>query len=169
MDGAVVRPTTPNGFQYRLWVGASFDPGATNTLLSASPEPEWPETIEWDVWFDGDANGKWVASDPIAGIDETIPAGMIFYPSEVGFVCFNHSGVTGQPFVSIGTAAAPALLVNNQQLTAISGANQVHRFTSMPANGITDLRITLVTAATGTSPRFHGRFYAKGFFIQTQG
>jgi hypothetical protein len=43
-----------------------------------------------------------------------------------------------------------------------------HAFTGLK-HGITDLRVKVVTPATGASARFHGRFYAKGLFVQTQG
>lgn len=169
-DGAVVRPTTPNGFQYRLWHGTYDTEALPNTITSYSVEPTWPTGIGDSVEADNPAVGDhyWIAADLTTGTDETIPAGMVFYPTEIGFICFNHSGVSAAPFVSIGTAAAPTLLVNNQQLSGITGASQRQAFTGFK-DGITDLRIKLVTPATGASARFHGRFYAKGIFIQTQG
>lgn len=167
-EGAVVRPSTPNGFQYRLYHGAFDSSAALNTVTSGATEPTWPVTIEGDVQAEATFTHYWIASDLSTGADELIPAGMVFYPTEVGFICFNHSGVTDAPFVSIGTVADPTLLVNNQQLTGITGAAQRHAFSGLK-HGLTSLRCKLITPATGASARFHGRFYAKGIFIQSQG
>lgn len=169
MDGDIVAPTTPNGFQYRVYAG-SYVSGASNSRTEAAgSEPTWP-TVIGDSWGTGSGASQidYVAANLATGMDETIPPGMVFYPSEIGFICFTHSGVTAAPFISIGTAANPTLLVNNQQLTGITGEAQRHAFTGFK-HGITDLRIKLNTAATGSGARFHGRFYARGVFIQTQG
>jgi len=166
-EGTVVQPTTPSGYQYRLWHEA-FDSAVLNTVTSGTTEPTWPAAIGGNVDADASATHQWIGSDMAVGADETIPPGMVFYPTEVGFICFNHSGVTAAPYVSIGTVADPTLLVNNQQLTNITAASMRHAFTGIK-HGITDLRCKLMTPATGASARFHGRFYAKGIFIQTQG
>ena len=169
-DGAVVRPSTPNGYQYRLWLGRWDSTLAVNTSNSGASEPSWPTGVESSVDVNAAdyLDGAWIAADLSVGADETIPAGMVFYPTEIGFICFNHSGVSAAPFVSIGTAAEPTLLVNNLQLSNITGPQQRHAFTGLK-HGITDIRYTLVTPATGVDARFHGRFYAKGIFIQAQG
>lgn len=169
-DGDVVQPTTPNGYQYHLWHG-TYDPSSLpNTMTSWSSQPTWPTSIGGLVEADNPAVGNhyWIAADLATGVDETIPLGMVFYPTEIGFICDSYASVTAAPYVSIGTAASPTLLVNNQQLSTITGTNQRHAFTGFK-HGITDLRIRLITAATGTNARFHGRFYAKGFFSHTQG
>ena len=167
-EGATVRPTTPNGFQYYLWHGA-YDPAAALNVHNSGPtEPIWPASVEGAVGV-GSTAGSWLALNPLLGVNEVIPEYMVFYPTEVGFICFNHSGVTAAPFVSIGTPADPTLFVNNQQLSGITGAQQRHVFTGQRHGLQGGIRYTLVTAATGAAARFHGRFYAKGIFIQTQG
>lgn len=170
VDGATVRPTVPDGIQYTLWNGAYAFATPPSVVLSGATEPAWPGTTANYASVDADGNNVnyWVAKDPSAGLNETFPAGMVFYPTEVGFICFSHTNVTAAPFVSIGTAADPTLLVNNQQLSGITGAAQRHAFTSLK-HGITDIKFRLETAATGVEARFHGRFYAKGIFIQAQG
>lgn len=167
VEGTVVRPTTPNGYQYRL-EARFFDPGVTNALTTGATEPAWPTAVDDAVFADVSETYRWTAADLTAGADEIVPPGMVFYPSEVGFICFNHSGVSAAPYVSIGTAASPTLLVNNQQLSDITAASMRHAFTGLK-HGITDLRCKLITPATGATARFHGRFYAKGLFVQTQG
>lgn len=166
-EGAVVQPTTPNGLQYRLQFTA-FDSTVLNTVASGATEPTWPTAVDDSVPVNASPDHDWIAADPLAGIPDEWPAGMVFYPTEVGFICFGHSGVSAAPYVSIGTAAAPTLLVNNQQLSDITAAQMRHAFTGLK-HGIEDILFTLETPATGASARFHGRFYAKGIFIQTQG
>ena len=176
VDGDTVRPTVPDGIQYTLWNGAYAFATPPRGVLSGATEPAWPGTTADYASVgagDGvDAGGAtvyyWVAKDPAAGLNETFPEGMVFYPTEVGFICFSYANVATAPIVSIGTAADPALLVDNQQLSGITGAAQRHAFTSLK-HGITDIKFRLETAATGVEARFHGRFYAKGIFIQAQG
>lgn len=171
-DGDVVQPTTPNGLQYRLFFDTDLYKSAVlpNKITSPASEPAWSTNIfsTPPAINPIDANHVWRASNLAVGVDEQIPPNVVFYPSEIGFICFTHAGVTNAPFVSIGTAANPTLLVDNQQLSGITGATQRHVFTGFK-DGITNLRIKLVTAATGSGARFHGRFYVKGFFIATQG
>lgn len=170
VDGATVRPTVPDGIQYTLWNGAYEFATPPSGVLSGATEPVWPGTAanHASVAANGSEVHYWVANDPSAGLNETFPAGMVFYPTEVGFICFSHTNVTAAPFVSIGTAADPTLLVNNQQLSGITGAAQRQAFGGLK-HGITDIRFRLEAAATGAEARFHGRFYAKGIFIHAQG
>lgn len=174
VDGATVRPSIPDGMQYTLWSSSYAFATPPNTVLSGGTEPAWPGAAKSYVAVNDELNDNgvpaynWIANDPSAGMSETFPEGMVFYPTEVGFICFSHANVTAAPFVSIGTAADPTLLVNNQQLSGITGAAQRQAFGGLK-HGITDIRFTLETAATGAEARFHGRFYAKGIFIHAQG
>lgn len=174
VDGATVRPSVPDGMQYTLWSSSYAFATPPNTALSGGTEPAWPGVAKGHVAVndelndDGDPAYRWIANDLTAGLSETFPGGMVFYPTEVGFICFSRTNVTAAPFVSIGTAANPTLLVNSQQLSGITGAAQRHAFTGLK-HGITDIKFRLETAATGVEARFHGRFYAKGIFIQAQG
>lgn len=175
-DGDVVYPITPNGFQYALHVRVTRDfDTSTGTfvqnysLTSESTEPSWA-TTNYDVADANDAGeGQWQAFDwETDGIAIEIPDGMIFYPDEVGFICYNYDSVSDEPYVSIGTHADPTLLINDQQLTDITDDNERHRFTGL-TKGITgDINFKLETKATGASSRFHGRFYARGILIQKQ-
>lgn len=167
-DGATVQPTTPNGWQYYLWHGDYDVSVAANAHNSGPTEPAWPASADASVGV-GTSTGAWLSLKPSLGIKEVIPDDMVFYPTEVGFICFNHSGVTAAPFVSIGTAANPTLLVNNQQLSDITAAQMRHAFAGLKHGMTGDILFTLITSATGAAARFHGRFYAKGIFIQTQG
>ena len=162
LDGAVVRPSVDAGLQFTLWADG-FDVTVLNVRRSGAAEPEWPGAVGDSVQ---EGLGSWLAWSPLAGVTETFPPGMIFYPVEVGFICFNYGAVTADPVVSIGTADNPALLVDSQPLDAINGAQQRHAFAGL-RHGVADIKYTLITPAAGGS--FHGRFYAKGVFIQSQG
>lgn len=162
LDGAVVRPSVDAGLQYTLWV-EQFGRSASDVRRSGATEPEWPGAAGDGVLGD---LASWLAWSPLAGVTETFPPGMVFYPVELGFICFNYGAVTAAPVVSIGTADSPALLVDSQPLDAITGAQQRHAFAGL-RHGVTDIKYTLIAPAAGGS--FHGRFYAKGVFIQSQG
>lgn len=176
MDGDIVRPTVPDGVQYVLWDSTYEYVVPPKTVTSSSAEPEWPGIVgnyasapASDVRTqEGDPLHWWVASNPSSGLTEIFPDGMVFYPTEVGFICSKHSDVTAAPLVSIGTAAEPGMLADNQPLSDITGPAQRHIFTGFK-RGITDIRFQLITPAAGADARFYGRFYAKGIFIQRQG
>lgn len=165
-DGDVVVPTTPNGRQYHMWHGAYDAMAKPNQLVSGGTEPTWTTTVG-DSNDDGDT--YWICVDAAAGFSMDIPDEMVFYPSEISFVCFNYASVTAAPYVSVGVTGTPGALVNNQQLTSITGANQRHVFTGFTQGVTTAMTFKVNTPATGTNSQFHGRFVVKGTFIQKQG
>lgn len=172
-DGDVIRPTIDNGKQYFLTLyGTTYDPAAIpNTIASGgSTEPSWTTVVGdyTDVPVDG-ISADFTCIDLLNGLVLDLPDNTLFFPTEFGFICFKHANVTAAPFVSIGTAASPNLYVNNQQLTGITGALQIQRLTPLVNTAVTELQFKLNTKATGTDSQFHGRFYAKGLFIQVQG
>jgi hypothetical protein len=175
-DGDVVIPTTPNAKQYllRVEVERDFDYDTASfvqnySATSGGTEPTWPTGDYFSVSVNSVPDGYWYCMDwQTTGQSVAIPDGMIFYPDEVGFICYNFNAVTAEPYVSIGTTAAPTTLVNNQQLTEITDDNMRHRFTGLKKGITGNINFKLVTKATGASSRFHGRFYAKGILIQKQ-
>lgn len=171
-DGDVVRPTSANGRQYHLWLPSwSYDAQAKpNQIVSGGTQPTWPTTQgdSWSGTYDGN-DYEWICVNPTGGVTMPMPADLVFYPSEVGFVCYKHASVTAAPFVSIGVTGNDTLFVNNQQLTGITGANQRQAFTGFNQGVTSGLRFKVVTKATGTDSQFHGRFYVKGTFVQAQG
>lgn len=169
-DGDVVRPSTDNGYQYVLWHGNYSGSAVPNTITTSGSAPSFPTSNYSDVTADVASGSKWIALDVLNGFLLNLPANTVFYPTEFGFVCFKHANVTDAPFVSIGTSGSPNLYVNNQQLSGITGANQIQRLTPAVNSGISgEIQFKLNTKATGTNSQFHGRFYAKGLFIQAQG
>lgn len=172
-SGDVVVPTTPNGFAYRLDVELDRDFDEFSSVLnfeleSGSTEPTWPEIVGDLVPANDAEEGYWRC----ISLDENtlyIPDGVAFYPDEVGFICTDYVSVSAAPYVSIGTAADPTALVNNQQMTGITAANTRHRFTGL-TKGITgSAKFTVETAATGTGSTLQGRFYMRGVFFQLKG
>lgn len=160
-EGAVVAPTVPNGFQYVLMVDnyRLYAP----SIRSEATEPVWP-TAAGDSVGDGQSRtGSWVAANLTDGLlGDEIEASAILL-SEVGFICAGTVGVTAPPSISVyGGSVA---LVAAQPLSAISAANDVHRFNALPGKMIGTMRFKLDTPAMGGP--FSGWFYAKGAIIQT--
>ncbi len=162
VHGSVVRPATPDGYQYRLDIMDATVP----SLTSAGAEPTFPAAVNGTVEFgDVDGVGQWVGADLAAGVQQTVfPGNVRFYPDEIGFICDGYGAISAAPYVSIGTSAAPTLFANNVQLSQITAANMRHRFTSLATNGVEDLLFTLETPAVGGV--FHGRFYFRGTFVE---
>lgn len=156
-DQAVIRPTTPDGYQYWLDI-KHFVPGDTDT--SGATEPTWvagqTTVVEGEVY--------WSRADLATGVELDFGADVLFLPTEVGFICTGYGvSVSAAPFITVESAdVGGGALVTNQQLT-ITGEKQWHRFTSVPNEGMHAIRFKLNTAATGDA--FTGRFYAKGVFV----
>jgi len=164
-DGDVVRPTAGGDTQFHLIVDGF---PTTTTAVSSATQPTW-DTADYGATENNGDNHWWVTVKPLAGLMLAIPDGIRFFPTEVGFMCFKRSA-TAAPYVSIGTSTDATKLVNNQQLSDITAANMWHRFTALPKVGVDDdIVFKLITKATGTNSQFHGRFYAKGIAINTQG
>lgn len=162
-EGDVVIPTVPNGFQYVLSMDdyKLFGP----SIESETTEPVWP-TVAGDSVGDGQSRtGSWVAANLTDGLlGDEIEATAILL-SEVGFICANTVGVTAPPSISVTDYGGSVALVAAQPLSAISAANDVHRFNALPGKMIGTMRFKLNTPAAGGA--FSGWFYAKGAIIQT--
>ena len=164
-DGAIVHPTTPDGLQYLLWL---TDP-SSGPLTSGATEPDFSGPGGSFMEFNpgGGFDNFWTCLDLSTGITQNLPmAGVRFYPSEVGFICFGRgAGVTTDPVISIGTPAAPTKYANAVTLTGL-GTNQIHRIAVTDQDGVAGLKFTLDTPAAGGV--FRGRFYFKGTFVQSE-
>lgn len=162
-EGAIVAPTVPNGFQYVLMVDnyRLYAP----SIRSEATEPVWP-TVAGDSVGDGQSRrGQWVAANLTVGLlGGDIEATAILL-SEVGFICANTVGVTAPPSISVTDYGGSVALVAAQPLSAISAANDVHRFNALPGKMIETMRFKLNAPAVGGP--FSGWFYAKGAIIQT--
>ncbi len=164
-DAAIVQPTTPDGLQYLLWM---TDP-STGPLTSGATEPSFAGPAGAFAEFDpgGGFDNFWTCLDLATGITQDLPmVGVRFYPSEVGFICFERgAGVTTDPVVSIGTTATPTKYASAVTLTGL-GTNQIHRIAVTDQDGVGGLKFTLDTPAAGGV--FRGRFYFKGTFVQSE-
>lgn len=157
-DQSVVRPTTPDGYQYAI---SDPDYPENPVLTSGGSEPIWAASVAFDAAYPG---VEWVRVDLTTGVDLSFGSDVLFLPTEVGFICTGYGGsVSAAPYITVESAdAGGGALVTNQQIT-ITGAKQWHRFTSVPNEGMHAIRFKLNTAATGDI--FMGRFYAKGVFV----
>lgn len=171
LDGAVVVPTTPNGMQYHLWRDA-YDMAASATSVTVdATEPEWPAADGDSVTAaESPVYADWICVDVATnGFSIDIPSDFVFYPAEIGFICFNYSNVTAPPSISVGTTEDATLFLNNQALGQIDGPRQRQGFTGFKHGVSTAMKFKASTPAAGTNSQFHGRFYIKGTFVQKQG
>lgn len=160
--GAVVRDPNPPHDIYsrsqRVILGQETLPLDTN--LGSSWENPWVKMVP-------DADGGILRVYLESGYDDE---DAWFYPSEVGFICDQHSA-TSTPIVSVGEVDGDGglvslnNLVNAVPLTAIDGARQRMVLSSTIKSGVKGLIFSIDTAAVGGS--FKGRFYWKGLFICT--
>ena len=148
--GDVVKPTTPDGYQY-WWDSA----GASYASSGVEPAFNGPGVTPA-------SDGFWVATkEPI---DFTMRTRQLICVTEVGFIAKQVSA-TSSPSVSIGTFDAPTRFANNVALSQIvAGGWQVHRIPVAGGGMLTDeLAFKLEAAATGG--QFTGRFYWRGFHV----
>jgi len=93
----------------------------------------------------------------------TMPAGVTFFPEEVGVIVTAASGVTLQPFVRFGATADEARYLAITQ-TAAAAVHGRDRYTTLAsAAGSSTLRAEVTSAATGTT--LSGRVYWRGFAV----
>lgn len=170
-DGAVVVPIVPNGLQYHLYHGEYNPDAQPNTITTGNAEPVWPLGDGDSVEDTGSGvYAEWICVDVSAnGFSMDIPSNFVFYPAEIGFICFNYANVTAPPSISVGTTEDPTLFVNNQPLSNITGAHQRQGFTGFKHGVSTAMKFKASTPAAGVNSQFHGRFYIKGTFVQKQG
>lgn len=154
--GSVVRPTTPDGYQYWLEIE---DLDVDSSLDATEPV------------FDGpgggvaSASGWWFPTEEPVDVGTDTFSGLVV--TEVGFIA-HVATASANPAVSIGTGANATRFANNVTLSQISGNGQIHRIPISAGGALLSgeqLRFKVETAATGG--RFLGRFYWRGFFIET--
>lgn len=159
--GAVVRdPNPPHDTYLRSnWVIKGQEVQDLDATAGFRPPP-WSKATP-------DADGGIVRSYLEAGYDDS---DAWFYPSEIGFICDQHSA-TSTPTVSVGEVDGAGELVslnnliNAAPLTAIDGAHQRIVLATHIKQGVKGLIFSIDTAAVGGS--FKGRFYWKGLFISS--
>ena len=94
----------------------------------------------------------------------TMPAGVTFFPEEVGVIVTAASGVTGQPTLQFGITGTAAKFVAATETVGLTAAHARHRFTSLlSSDGAGTLRAEVTVAATGTT--LTGRVYWRGFAV----
>lgn len=154
--GSVVVPTVPDGYQYWLAISSVDD-----ALSNDATEPA----------FDGPGGGVASAAGwwfPTAlPVDITTENFVGLVVTEVGFIAHVMTA-SGAPNVSIGTASNATRFANNVALSQITAGGMIHRIPLSAGGALLNsepLRFSVDTAATGG--RFLGRFYWRGFFVET--
>lgn len=158
---SVVVPPTPDSRQYCYEPSALGDASNTTTTPSFMPDESCP------ALQGADEVGKWVSINPAAleqGIS-AVPGGTVLVVTEVGFVCTSHGGGSA-PVVSIGADSSPTRFASGVALSQITADRHVHRIPVSVGGAACEYKLTfsLVTPSSGD---FRGRFYWKGFFLET--
>ena len=95
-----------------------------------------------------------------------LPAGVRFFPEEVGIIVTAASGVTGQPTVQFGIDGAAEEHLDAVATTGLTAAWVRQRFQTLKSgNGVTTLRFEVTAGATGTT--LSARIYWRGFALET--
>lgn len=161
---AVVAPTVPDGCQYWLDL-TSFTVSASYTDI----EPDFAGVGGPTIAYNGTAPdrqevGFWVPN-PSPASTSAFFSGKKLVLTEVGFVAFQVSA-TSTPSVDIAENSSATPLLAGQALSQITGSGQIHRI-PIAAGGplLSGIHMKVATAATGGV--FRGRFYWRGFFLDT--
>lgn len=167
--GDVVRPTTGGTVQYRVWAPFSEDTFVHYNALSTPTEPVWPGAGS-DVGLDADYDAYWLGIDWNAGyLLEAVPAWLMFIPTEVCFLCYEFSALTGTISVSVGTSSYPTSIVNNATLT-ITDTNRAFTFTTPNPTPIINAgeQAQIKVNSFASAGKCLGRFIVSGYFVDVR-
>lgn len=158
---SVVVPPTPDSRQY------CYEPSAPSAASNTTTTPSFTPDDSCPALQGADEVGKWVSINPAAleqGIS-AVPGNKVLVVTEVGFVCTSHGGGSA-PVVSIGADSSPTRFASGVALSQITAAGHVHRIPVSVGGAACEYKLTfsLVTPSSGD---FRGRFYWKGFFLET--
>lgn len=95
-----------------------------------------------------------------------MPAGLKFYPDEVGIVTETQTGVTTGPTVSFGHGGTGSEVLSSQLFaSAVLGQSGGRgEYASIAPEGVGTLSIDMVTGATATT--LTGRFFVRGLLLE---
>ena len=160
---AVVVPPVPDSYQY------CFEPSAQGVTSNTTTTPSFSSSDPCPALGMGGAAevGKWVPINPaeLNQVMYPVPGNRVLVVTEVGFVCASHGGGSA-PVVSIGADLSPTRFASGVALSQITAAGHVHRIPVSVGGAMCEEKLTfsLVTPSSGD---FRGRFYWKGFFLET--
>lgn len=149
----VVRPSTPNGFQFY------FAPDRGIHTSQSGTEPLWNDggNPEQAMAADGSVAGHWYPVRMPISFELAVPYGTFI--TEVGFYCHESSGGT-PPSVTIGTPDDPSRYMASGPLSQIVGAGSAHRV-PVAAGGASTGAVKFAVDAATTGDLI-GRFYWRG-------
>lgn len=158
---AVVVPPVPDSRQY------CYEPSAPDAASNTPTTPSFTPDGSCPALLGANEVGKWVSINPAAleqGIS-AVPGNNVLVVTEVGFVCTSHGGGSA-PVVSIGADSSPTRFASSVALSQITAVGHVHRIPVAAGGAMCEEKLTfsLVTPSSGD---FRGRFYWKGFFLET--
>lgn len=153
--GHVVKPTTPNGYQYWLWTSN------LGSITTAGAEPTWPTSHGGSVAAGSGA--YWICIDA-ANYVVTLPTGVKFFPTAVGFITEKYNTVTVQPNISFGESGNLTKFLASTTTTNLTAAYSIEKYTTLASYvGGSSVAFKLQTAATGT--QLLGRAFWRGYFV----
>jgi hypothetical protein len=95
------------------------------------------------------------------------PAGVRFFPDEVGLIITAIDNLSGNPSVEFGETGDNDKLADASPITGLTAAGDRHRDDNLKTdNGITSFVANITTAAT--ADELKGRFYIKGFIVENE-
>lgn len=160
---SIVAPPTLDGYQYH------FDPIAPSSVSQTTTVPAFNSTPGMEApAIDAldEVVGSWMPTN-VSAMNQIAPFPGVcrLVVTEIGFVCTVHGGGSA-PVVSFGADANATLFASSLSLSQISAAGHVHRI-PVTAGGATVAEKLTMNLVTPSSANFVGRWYWKGFFIQT--
>lgn len=158
---SVVVPPTPDSRQY------CYEPFAAAASSETTTTPSFTPDDSCSALDGADEVGKWVSINP-AALEQrisTVPGNKVLVITEVGFVCTSYGGGS-VPVVSIGADSSPTRFASSVALSQITAQDHIHRIPVTAGGAMCKAKLTfsLVTPSSGD---FRGRFYWKGFFLET--
>ena len=131
-----------------------------NRYPSAQASAAWMNTSSGAVITSGALNLKTAQVYEIP-----IPAGVTFFPDEVGIIISLASAVTVQPTVQFGISGSVQEYIDAVATTGLSAQRDRQRFQTLKtAKGATTLRFEVTVGATATT--LTGRVYWHGFAVE---
>ena len=159
--GAVVVPSTPDGFQYWL----DMPPGINESYTSTPPTFNGASAPTVAAHSSLGPVGFWIPTVLPVALSARFANGLRLVVTEVGFIADLVTAIT-TPSVSIGADGAAARFANAVALGQLTGNNTIHRIPIAAGGALAqELQFAVTTAATGGQVR--GRFYWRGFFVDT--
>ena len=159
--GAVVVPSTPDGFQYWLDMPPEISESYTSTppTFNGTSDPTVAEHSSLGPV------GFWIPTALPVSLNARFASGLRLAVTEVGFIADTVTA-TSTPSVSIGADGAATRFANAVALDQLTGNHSIHSI-PIAAGGVLVEELQFVATTSATGGQVRGRFYWRGFFVDT--